>query len=302
VDVVANAIDASSANVSSATFGSVNTDGQTTNPNDRTVSDPETSSPATFVADDNNVGLALQLFDDGSAVGSSGYSAGLDFLAENGNRIGHWSGDNTGDVSLYTRDGPLTDDTAGLTKALNVNRTGAEQKIRLLNIDDLEFRGQLIHHLTENPLRTELGDSDWILDFPTTANLNIRRGDSTSDASLRIQDENGATLWRFLMDDNQNQRLRLLDRTGSEIVFIRHSDDISGGLVRFSSATQFRGSRVNFNQNPVMSLREVTNAGPGDLDTGEWAFDTDRGGTGTPAWVFKDSGGTGHYWDADGTL
>jgi hypothetical protein len=38
------------------------------------------------------------------------------------------------------------------------------------------------------------------------------------------------------------------------------------------------------------------------LNTQEWAFTNDRDGDGTTAWLFKDSSGTVHYWDADGTL
>ena len=53
---------------------------------------------------------------------------------------------------------------------------------------------------------------------------------------------------------------------------------------------------------PLSGLREVSNASAGDLSSGEWAFDDNRGGSGTAAWVFKDSAGTVHYKDFDGTL
>ena len=52
----------------------------------------------------------------------------------------------------------------------------------------------------------------------------------------------------------------------------------------------------------ISGLREVSNASAGDLSSGEWAFDDNRGGSGTAAWVFKDSAGTVHYKDFDGTL
>lgn len=59
---------------------------------------------------------------------------------------------------------------------------------------------------------------------------------------------------------------------------------------------------IDFIDTPLSGLRELTNADPSDLFAQEWAFDADRDGSGNPAWLFKDSTGTVHYWDADGTL
>ncbi len=66
---------------------------------------------------------------------------------------------------------------------------------------------------------------------------------------------------------------------------------------------EHRNGPVEFNQNPVKGLREV-GASPAatDLASGEWAFTTDRDGTGQAAWLYKDSTGTAHYMDTDGTL
>ena len=59
---------------------------------------------------------------------------------------------------------------------------------------------------------------------------------------------------------------------------------------------------LNLRGKPLSGLRKVSNASAGDLSSGEWAFDDNRGGSGTAAWVFKDSAGTVHYKDFDGTL
>ena len=50
---------------------------------------------------------------------------------------------------------------------------------------------------------------------------------------------------------------------------------------------------------PISGLREVSNASAGDLTSGEWAFDDNRGGSGNGAWVFKGSDGTLYYTDFD---
>jgi len=50
---------------------------------------------------------------------------------------------------------------------------------------------------------------------------------------------------------------------------------------------------------PIHELREVSNASAGDLSSGEWAFDDNRGGRGNGSWVFKASDGTLYYKDFD---
>lgn len=66
---------------------------------------------------------------------------------------------------------------------------------------------------------------------------------------------------------------------------------------------ELKNGPINITSNPIYGLREVgSQPTTGDLSSQEWAFTTDRDGGGTAAWLFKDSSGTVHYWDADGTL
>jgi len=62
------------------------------------------------------------------------------------------------------------------------------------------------------------------------------------------------------------------------------------------------GFNRSLTKKPISGLREVSNASPGDLASGEWAFDDNRSGTGSSAWLFKDSEGALHYLDFDGTV
>lgn len=64
-----------------------------------------------------------------------------------------------------------------------------------------------------------------------------------------------------------------------------------------------KNGAINIGSNPIKGLREVgTQPAASDLSSQEWAFTADRDGNSTPAWLYKDSGGTVHYWDSDGTL
>ena len=64
----------------------------------------------------------------------------------------------------------------------------------------------------------------------------------------------------------------------------------------------YEGDYTDFRNSATRCIKTYSNAAATSLRSKEFAIDTNRGGTGTTAWLYRDASGTTHYWDADGTL
>ncbi|WP_152042622.1 hypothetical protein [Salinigranum salinum] len=87
----------------------------------------------------------------------------------------------------------------------------------------------------------------------------------------------------------------------------------SGGTLKFAPHTLWPGFAlqvdaveidryVDLQNNSLRGVKQYSSASPNDLHAQEVAIDTNVGGTGDSAILFKDGSGTVHYWTAEGTL
>lgn len=102
--------------------------------------------------------------------------------------------------------------------------------------------------------------------------------------------------WRFAHEPSVEGRYLIQDR-------------VNGGSYPFSiypagsPTAPDANTPVIFHNGAIVGLREVgAQPAEGDLVPREWAFTTDRDGSGTAAWLYRTSAGAAHYFDADGTL
>lgn len=129
-------------------------------------------------------------------------------------------------------------------------------------------------------------------------NINIFKpyeAGKTKMASWRVNDErlemyNGMDQWYEM---GGGTFFKVDPSTNFDELYWKVGNNLLG---RFSDKTW------NFENSVLRKPKVYSNAANADLQTEEVAIDTNRGGTGTTAVVYKDSGGTGHYWDADGTF
>jgi hypothetical protein len=65
---------------------------------------------------------------------------------------------------------------------------------------------------------------------------------------------------------------------------------------------RLKSATLDLDNGRLRKPRVLSNDDGSNLQSEEIAIDDNRGGTGTTALLYKDSSGTTHYWDADGTL
>jgi len=105
-----------------------------------------------------------------------------------------------------------------------------------------------------------------------------RPDNNTQDVRREYWDENNP-VWETRLDRSRSDRFVLLNETNGTAY------EVTTGLT------------IEFNGNPLTQLREISNPTAGDLGDREWAWDATNS-----RWLFKDSGGTAHFFNPDGTL
>jgi hypothetical protein len=155
---------------------------------------------------------------------------------------------------------------------------------------------------TEALMTFQTSDSDG----RKTTRLDISGGEDLAHVRTRMLDE-----VRFNAIDLSGDGVRDVSAKARFVSFTGHNHSIRNDDGRLRFEDEARGDYVDLAGNGKLDLRhsnglrgppEYSNAAADDLQNHEVAFDIDRGGTGTTALLYKDSSGTVHYWDADGTL
>lgn len=114
----------------------------------------------------------------------------------------------------------------------------------------------------------------------------IQTQSDQEDSELRLAaPPNGANgndtagIWRFIRDHSRDGELRLKSHgEGQDYV-------------------NLLGGTIDWLGNQMIGLREISTPSTSDLASREWAWDATNG-----RWLFKDSGGTVHFFTPDGTL
>jgi hypothetical protein len=138
----------------------------------------------------------------------------------------------------------------------------------------------------------------------THKRMDIEAG--TPETEVRITSLNSETRLRV---EGQNDNRSYLDwMNGGEFEFSLFYDPSVGteGAMEFFDLeggngkvlTYEKDNRLwDFNDASVSGLREISSPTAGDLASQEWAWDSTNS-----RWLYKDSGGTVHYFTPDGTL
>lgn len=227
-------------------------------------------TPAVIRTTNNNRALALQTrtekkFDsDGDLL--DGYAAPLDWLSPRGERYlrisGTVGGDGQAGMTVYVKPDAVGDPPLDTQPAPIMSMQVGTTDRRLVEFGD-----------------PEKGDTV----------VRAQPGGSNNSATFE------------LLDGDRNQQVflgYLPDAADGEV--IRFFDFVNGGRI---FEYMLEDQEFDWFQTPLTGLREV---GPqpsaSDLSSGEWAFTKDRDGNGNAAWLFKDSTGTAHFLNTDGTL
>lgn len=139
-----------------------------------------------------------------------------------------------------------------------------------------------------------------------TTRLDVSGGERLAHIRTRQLDE-----FRFGAVDDDGDGTRDVSTRARFVSFAGHNYSVRNDRGRLRFEDEASGDFLDVAGNGKLDLRnlsglrgppEYSNADPEDLQNYEIAFDTDRGGTGETALLYKDRSGETHYWDADGTL
>ncbi|MFC6836143.1 hypothetical protein [Halomarina ordinaria] len=111
--------------------------------------------------------------------------------------------------------------------------------------------------------------------------LQLHAGNEDAYTQLSFFDSTDTRQWSLEADTGDDGVLHLWDHVADDVTVAFAPD----------------GGGIDVSGTPVLGLREITDPSPGDLRSQEWAWDAtdDR-------WLYRDSGGTVHYFTPDGTL
>jgi len=130
---------------------------------------------------------------------------------------------------------------------------------------------------------------------PGNGVVGLRNGQASLNQGNEIRNwdyQNNTFLWAY-------QGTSIIDGLNEKYPDAGRKGDITPESGRGIADAAFDRS---LEQKTISGLRQVSNASASELDSGEPVFDDNRGGSGNAAWLFKDSSGTLHYKDFDGTV
>jgi len=161
------------------------------------------------------------------------------------------------------------------------------------------------------------GTTTSVLKAEDGSSMKVDSGATVEEGSSLVESDHLAFVdWRGPTEGANNNRFNPAD---GGVIYDVPNDEVwwsmpqsdgdltgeSGGVVQ---ATMYYDKGADLpkwydgvNYHPF-GVKEYSNAGAADLEQLQAAFDGNRGGTGNSAVLFKDSSGTVHYADFDGTL
>lgn len=246
--------------------------GDSISPDELRINNPENwrnayyggqDTPAVIRTNDVNRTLALQVQSDTKGEQGDlnpGYSATIDWLSKEGERIGRLAGDaEDGHVQLYVKEDEIgSGDTSPRPHTRwNVDKTNGQTFMEVGGVEG------------------------------TSSAIRLMPGQEGEFAKYAVFDgaRNEQAYLGFV--PGSPDTLRLWDRRDGRAI----------GEYRFGEQAW------DWNDTAQTGLREVgASPSASDLSSQEWAFSQDYDGAGTPAWLYKDSTGTAHVLETDGTL
>lgn len=245
-------------------------------------------------------------------------------------------------VSLYTRDSAVGEgDAVATRKRLDVGYGSATEYARWANINDHTVTNNAgeAYYFAKAPggnspagfsMYTPAGSTylrqraDGVVDLfhevsgntmaqfsgaDGTGEWNFTGNKLSGISEARVTSDSGDSYY-FSETTASNSRTGISMYTPAGSSYIRQESsgtvdfyhDVSGNTMAQFFESGSTGEWA-FNGNKLSGLRELpAQPSSSDLSEREWSFTQDVDGAGTPAWVFKDSTGSAHYWTPDGTL